>query len=253
MNNPYLELKNINVIYKPENHSVKDFSLVVERNKITSIIGTKECGKTSLLRSINRLHDLYPNVKVTGDILLEGESIFKMNPIEVRRRIGTIFKNPSPFPNINLSDNVLAFYKFNKIHLNKNERNEIVEKCLTDVGLWKVVKDQLKDRPKNLTKCQQQLLCIARVIAAEPEIILMDEPTLVLDVVATTTIENLIYQLKNKCTILLATQDISQSARISDFTLYMEKGEAIEYGTSSELYWNPRNKRTENFINIQTH
>jgi ABC-type phosphate transport system, ATPase component len=254
MNNKFiLELKDINVFFAPNIQSVKDVSLSVERNKITSVIGAKECGKTSLLRSINRLHELYPNIKVTGEILFNGRNLFKLNTIEVRKRIGMVFKTPSPFPNLSIAENVLVAYDINKVYLSKSEKEEKIQKYLTDIGLWDEVKNVLRENPSILTVSQQQLLCIARTLAIEPEVILMDEPTFTLDSEHATKLENLMFQLKSKCSILLASRNLSQAARISDFTLFMENGEGVEYGATSELFWNPKDKRTENFINIQIH
>jgi ABC-type phosphate transport system, ATPase component len=176
-----------------------------------------------------------------------------MDAIEVRRKIGIVFKTPFPFPGQSIAENVLMAYSINKIHLSKSEKEKKIQEYLTDVDLWEDVKNQLREKPDILTVGQQQLLCIARTIAIEPEIILMDEPTLTLDIENTTKVENLMYQLKNRCTILLASRNLSQAARISDFTLFMENGEAVEYGSTSELFWNPKDKRTENFINVQIH
>ena len=252
-NSSILDIKKLNVWYAPNIRPIKEISLSIERNKITSVIGAKECGKTSLLRSINRLHELYPNIKVTGEILFNGKDLFKMPAIEVRRKIGTVFKTPSPFPGQSIAENVLMAYNINKIHLSKSEKERKVQEYLTDVDLWEDVKNQLREKPDTLTVAQQQLLCIARTIAIEPEVILMDEPTFTLDMENATKVENLMYQLKNRCAILLASRNLSQAARISDFTLFMENGEAIEYGATSELFWNPKDRRTENFINVQIH
>ena len=254
MDNAYiLEIKNLNVHYNPNIHSIKNVSLSVERGKTTALIGSKDCGKTSLLRSINRLHELYNNIEVTGEIYFDGNDLMKMNAIEVRKKIGMVFKNPYPFPNLNIFENVLAAYGINQIKLNKKEKEIKVNKYLTDVGLWDEVKDLLYERPGILTESQQQQLCIARAIAIEPEVLLMDESGFPLDPAATSKIENLMYQLKNKCTLIFATQNLSLAARISDFIIYMEQNEVIECGVTSELFWNPMDKRTENYINTQSY
>ena len=247
-----LQLKNLSVSYSPDKYAVKNVSVSIKPQAITSIIGPVGAGKKTLLRAINRLHELYPNIKTTGEILLNEENIFTLNPILVRRRIGMVFQEPNPFPNMSIFDNVLAGYNLNKIRLSKEEKNIIGEKNLKAVNLWEDVKDNLHKYPSLLSKGQQQRLCIARTIALEPELLLMNEPTSILETASANKIEELMEQLKENYSIMVITKNLSQAARISDYTMFMEGGELIEYGITSKLFWNPQDKRTDRFIASQT-
>jgi phosphate transport system ATP-binding protein len=253
MENKYiLELKDLTVSYTLGQQAVKKISVLIEPNAVTAIIGPLNSGKTTLLRSINRLHEVYPHIKTSGEILLNGTDIFSLNSVEVRRRIGMVFPNPNPFPNMNIYQNVISGYLLNQISLSKNEKDQIVEESLREVAMWDEVKNALSKKPRFLSIQQQQRLCIARTIALQPEILLMDEPTSSLDFWATNRIEDLILRLKDKHTIIIVPYNLSQAARISDYTLYMKEGEMIEYGTTSKIFWNPSDKRTEKFITSQT-
>jgi phosphate transport system ATP-binding protein len=253
MKNEYiLELKDLNVSYSPGKYAVKKLSVAIKSNQVTAIIGLPKSGKGTLLRSINRLHELYPDIKISGEILLRGKNIMTLNPIEVRKKIGMIFPNPNLFPNMSIYNNLISGYQFNHISLSKSEKDKIVEKSLTDVGLWEEVKDILHGKYDILSMGQQQILCIARSIALHPEIILMDKPTLSLDAQSSDRIEALLHQLKEKYTIIITTQNPSRAARVSDYTMYLEAGELIEYGITSKLFWTPEDKRTEKYITSQT-
>ncbi|MDR0865797.1 MAG: ATP-binding cassette domain-containing protein [Candidatus Symbiothrix sp.] len=253
MGNEYiLELKELSVSYTPGRPVVKKVSVSIRSNAVTAIIGPPDSGKTTLLRSINRLHELYPSIKTDGEIRLKGVNIQSLNPIEVRRRIGMVFPNPNVFPNMDIYTNVLSGYMLNRIPLSKEEKNRIVEENLKETALWEDVKNSLYKKPHILSTQQQQLLCIARAIALKPEIVLMDEPAFSLDSWSNNRIEELILRLKEKHTIVIASNNLSQAARISDYTMYLKEGELIEYEATSKLFWNPADKRTEAFITSQT-
>ncbi|MDR0830083.1 MAG: phosphate ABC transporter ATP-binding protein PstB [Prevotellaceae bacterium] len=243
-----LEIKNLSVSYSPEKKAIEDVTAAVGENTVTAIMGPSGCGKSTLLRAINRMHDLYPEIKTTGEILLKGENIFKMNAMNVRRLAGMVFQRPNPFPTMSIYDNVLAGYKLNGIKLKKIEKDEIAEKSLVAVGLWNEVKDSLNKRGSFLSGGQQQRLCIARTIALKPEIILMDEPTSALDPIATNKIEDLILELKQKYTIIIVTHNMSQAARVSDKSMFMYLGKLIEYGDTKQMFTKPADKRTEEYL-----
>jgi phosphate transport system ATP-binding protein len=253
MKNEYiLELKDLNVSYSPEKYAVKKLSVAIQSNRIIAIIGLPQSGKTTLLRSINRLHELYPNIKISGEILLKGKNIMNLNPVEVRKKIGMIFPSPNLFPNMSIYNNLISGFQFSHISLSKKEKDSIVEKSLIEAGLWEEVKDILHGRYDILSTGQQQGLCIARSIALHPEIVLMDDPTFSLDSQSSNRIEALLHRLKEKHTIIIATQNLSQAARVSDYTMYLEAGEMIEYDVTSNLFWTPKDSRTEKYITSQT-
>lgn len=243
-----LELKDVSVSYTPEKKAVEDVCANIRENTVTAIMGPSGCGKSTLLRAINRMHDLYPEIKTTGEILLKGEDIFKMNPMKVRRLAGMVFQRPNPFPTMSIYDNVLAGYKLNNIKLGKGEKDEIVENSLRSVALWDEVKDAISKKGTFLSGGQQQRLCIARAIALKPEVLLMDEPTSALDPISTNRIEDLILELKEHYTIVIVTHNMSQAARISDNSMFMYLGHLIEYGTTKQMFTKPKDKRTEDYL-----
>ncbi len=214
-------------------------------------MGPSGCGKSTLLRAINRMHELYPDIRISGEILMDNRNILKMNPMEVRRMAGMVFQRPNPFPTMSIFDNVIAGYKLNGIRLKKKEKEEIVETCLTNVGLWNEVKDALFKKGTFLSGGQQQRLCIARALALKPEVLLMDEPTSALDPIATNRIEELLLELKKEFTIIIVTHNMSQAARISDYSMFMYLGELIEYDKTRIMFTNPRDKRTEEYLTGQ--
>jgi phosphate transport system ATP-binding protein len=243
-----LEINNVSVAYNKGNYAVTNVSAAIKRNKVTAIMGPSGCGKSTLLRAINRMHDLYPNIITEGQVLLNGKDTNKMSTIMLRRKIGMVFQRPNPFPTMSIADNVIAGYNLNGISLNKTEKEEIIEKSLQDVALWNEVKDSLNQKGTFLSGGQQQRLCIARALAFQPEVILLDEPTSALDPISTKKVEELLMELKEKYTILLVTHNMSQAARISDFSMFMYLGELVEYGKTKEMFINPKDKRTDEYL-----
>jgi phosphate transport system ATP-binding protein len=231
------------------NHAVKEVSLDFPANSVTAIIGPSGCGKSTLLRSINRMHDLVPIAKVSGRILLDNDDIYArgVDPVAIRRKIGMVFQKPNPFPAMSIYDNVVAGYKLNN-RLHKSEADEIVATSLQRVALWDEVKDRLKASAMDLSGGQQQRLCIARTIAVQPEVILMDEPCSALDPIATLKIEELIEELKERYTIIIVTHNMQQAARVSDATAFMYIGEMVESGPTKKIFTTPEQKQTEDYI-----
>jgi phosphate transport system ATP-binding protein len=248
INSPLLTIEDLSISYDSGNLAVKEVSAEVKKNSITAIMGPSGCGKSTLLRAINRMHELYPNTHMEGTILLDGANIFDMSPIDLRRKIGMVFQRPNPFPTMSIYDNVIAGYKLNGIRLKKNIKDEVVEKSLREVTLWDEVKDALFKKGTFLSGGQQQRLCIARALAFKPEIILLDEPTSALDPIATAKVEDLLVGLKKDYTIILVTHNMSQAARISDYSMFMYLGELIEYGKTRNVFSNPVDKRTEAYL-----
>lgn len=251
IDHPILQLKNVSISYTPGKNAVNHVNADIKKNRITAIMGPSGCGKSTLLRAINRMHELYPDIRISGEILMDNRNILKMNPMEVRRMAGMVFQRPNPFPTMSIFDNVIAGYKLNGIHLKKKEKEEIVETCLTNVGLWDEVKDALFKKGTFLSGGQQQRLCIARALALKPEVLLMDEPTSALDPIATNRIEELLLELKKEFTIIIVTHNMSQAARISDYSMFMYLGELIEYDKTRIMFTNPRDKRTEEYLTGQ--
>lgn len=248
---PILQLKDVSISYTPGKNAVNKVNADIKAKRITAIMGPSGCGKSTLLRAINRMHELYPDIKITGEILLDNRNILKMNPMEVRRMAGMVFQRPNPFPTMSIYDNVVAGYKLNGIRISKSEKDELVESCLTNVGLWNEVKDSLFKKGTFLSGGQQQRLCIARALALKPEVLLMDEPTSALDPIATNRIEELLLELKKEFTIVIVTHNMSQAARISDYSMFMYLGELIEYDKTKAMFTTPKDKRTEEYLSGQ--
>jgi len=245
---PILTIENLSISYETGKYAVKSVSASIREYAITAIMGPSGCGKSTLLRAINRMHELYPDINVTGDIKLNGESILSLPVIELRRKIGMVFQRPNPFPNMTIYENVVAGYSLNGIRLKKSQRDDIVEKALRSVTLWDEVKDSLYRKGTFLSGGQQQRLCIARAISFNPKILLLDEPTSALDPIATSKIEDLLGELKKEYTLLLVTHNMSQAARISDDSMFMYMGELVEKGHTETLFTNPRDSRTEAYL-----
>jgi len=245
--NPALSIRNLSVSYD-KNRAVKHVSVDIKKNTVTAIMGPSGCGKSTLLRALNRMHELYENITMEGQVFIHDRNIFDMPAIKLRREMGMVFQRPNPFPTMSIYDNVIAGYKLNGISLKKKERDEIVERSLRDVTLWEEVKDSLHNKGNFLSGGQQQRLCIARALAFNPEIILLDEPTSALDPIATSKIEDLLVELKEHYTIILVTHNMSQAARISDYSLFMYLGELVEYGKTKHMFTNPQDPRTEQYL-----
>ncbi len=248
INNPILEFKNTCVSYTKQTMAVKYVSAAIEKNSITAIMGPSGCGKSTLLRAVNMMHNLYSNIRIDGEILLGGENILSMEPIDVRRRVGMVFQRPTPFPTMSIYDNVLAGFTLNGIRLSKKEKDEIVEKSLKNVTLWDEVREVLNKKGTFLSGGQQQRLCIARALAIKPDNLLMDEPTSALDPIATKHIEDLIVELKKEVTILIVTHNMGQARRISDRSMFMYLGELVEYDDTEAMFTNPADPRTKEYL-----
>ncbi|HVZ55979.1 MAG TPA: phosphate ABC transporter ATP-binding protein PstB [Chitinophagaceae bacterium] len=247
MENSVIISKDFNA-YFGENHVVKNVNISIPRNSVVAVMGPSGCGKTTFLRGINRMHELVAGASTRGEILLNGENVYDVHPILVRQRIGMVFQRPNPFPNLSIYDNVIAGYKLNGIRLPKADRDRIVEHSLTRVALWNEVKDALNKKGSFLSGGQQQRLCIARAVAMEPDVLLFDEPTSALDPVSTSTVEELFHELKNNYTLIIVTHNMQQAARVSDRTAFFFLGELVEYEETKQMFTNPKDARTQNYI-----
>ncbi|ACA53931.1 phosphate ABC transporter ATP-binding protein [Clostridium botulinum] len=227
--------------------ALKNINIDIEKNKVTALIGPSGCGKSTFLRTLNRMNDLIDSVKIKGSVYYEGKDIYKdYDVIDLRKKIGMVFQNPNPFP-MSIYDNIAYGPRIHGIKT-KDKLDEIVEKSLKGGALWEEVKDRLKKNALGLSGGQQQRLCIARTLAVEPEILLMDEPTSALDPISTLKIEELMDELKNKYTVIIVTHNMQQAGRISDNTAFFLNGEIIEVGKTGELFYKPKDKRTEDYI-----
>ncbi|MCS7097477.1 MAG: phosphate ABC transporter ATP-binding protein PstB [Candidatus Methanomethyliaceae archaeon] len=225
-----------------------DIHLEFPEKKVIAIIGPSGCGKTTFLRCLNRMHELTPGARVEGKVILDGKDIYsEMDAMEVRRKIGMVFQKPNPFPHMSIYDNVVAGLKLMGIR-DRKILDGIVERKLKEVGLWDEVCNDLKRSGAQLSGGQQQRLCIARALATEPEVLLMDEPTSSLDPASSARVEALIRVLKNNTTIVIVTHNIQQAARISDFTAFIYNGKLIEYGETKEIFESPKDPLTEKYI-----
>ncbi|MCL0094541.1 phosphate ABC transporter ATP-binding protein PstB [Dehalococcoidales bacterium] len=240
-------VRNLNVYYG-KTQALKDVNLDIQKNKVTAVIGPSGCGKSTFIRTLNRMNDIIPGARVEGEIMLDGQDIYGNNVsvVEVRRRVGMVFQKSNPFPK-SIFENVAYGLRINGLRENGSLR-ERVEKALVDAALWDEVKDRLNSSAFELSIGQQQRLCIARALAIEPEVILMDEPCSALDPYATLKIEELTKELKKQYTIVIVTHNMQQAARVSDWTAFFLLGELVEYGQTGELFSRPRDKRTEDYI-----
>ena len=235
--------------------AVEDVSMTVEPRSVTAFIGPSGCGKSTVLRTLNRMHEVIPGARVEGKILLDGEDIYGSNvdPVNVRRTIGMVFQKPNPFPTMSIYDNVIAGLKLAG-HTRRAKTDEVVEKSLRAANLWEEVKDRLGKPGAGLSGGQQQRLCIARAIAVEPQVLLMDEPCSALDPISTLAIEDLISDLKDRYTIVIVTHNMQQAARVSDRTAFFnlngtgQPGRLVEMDDTQKIFSNPSNKRTEDYI-----
>ncbi|MBM4147581.1 MAG: phosphate ABC transporter ATP-binding protein [Lentisphaerae bacterium] len=235
-------------VYYRTNQAVKDVNLSIQAGCVTAIIGPSGCGKSTLLRAMNRMNDLVPCCRVSGKLLFSGQDIYapEVDVVSLRRRVGMVFQKPNPFPK-SVFDNV-AYGPQLHGGMGRGDLQAAVERSLTDAGLWDEVKDRLGDNALGLSGGQQQRLCLARALAVEPEILLMDEPTSALDPRATQRIEDLIDELRGRYTIVIVTHNMQQAARVSDFTAFMYEGILMEFGVTQEMFTNPKEKRTQDYI-----
>jgi phosphate transport system ATP-binding protein len=242
-----LEVKSLNVYYGAY-HAIRDASLSIPSNRVQALIGPSGCGKTTFLRALDRMHDLTPGARVEGVVELDGKNIYDddVDPVDVRQRIGMVFQRANPFPKT-VWENVAYGPKIHGIK-NKQRLDEIVERSLRAAALWDEIRDRLHRPAFDLSGGQQQRLCIARVLAVEPEVILMDEPASALDPIATAKIEDLIGELKKLYTVVIVTHSMQQAARISDFCAFFNLGELVESGPTNQVFTRPRDRRTEDYI-----
>jgi phosphate transport system ATP-binding protein len=229
------------------NHVLKDISIKIKPRQVTAIIGPSGCGKSTFIRCLNRMHEVVPGARMEGRILLDGANIFELDPVLLRRRIGMVFQKAQPFPTMSIFDNVAAGLRLNGMH-NYNQLASVVEESLKRAALWEEVKDSLDKPGTGLSGGQQQRLCIARALAVSPAILLMDEPCSALDPIATSKIEELIQNLKKNYTIVIVTHNMQQAARVSDETAFFLLGDLIEFGNTKQIFTNPKDKRTEDYI-----
>ena len=242
-----IEVKNVDLFYG-DFQALKNVSMVMPDNKITAFIGPSGCGKSTLLKSLNRMNDLVDGVKITGEITLDGEDIYapKMDVNKLRKRVGMVFQQPNPF-SMSIYDNIAYGPRVHGIR-KKKDLDIIVERSFQGAALWDEVKDKLKRNALQISGGQQQRLCIARALAVEPEVLLMDEPTSALDPISTSKIEELCESLKDRYTIVIVTHNMQQAARISDYCSFFFEGEIIESDVTSNIFQNPKNKKTEDYI-----
>ena len=231
-----------------DHQALKDVSIEIPEKSITAFIGPSGCGKSTFLKTLNRMNDLIPGVKITGDIRYEGTDIFskEVDVNKLRKEIGMVFQKPNPFP-MSIYDNVAYGPRTHGI-TNRVQLDEIVERALRDAAIWDEVKDRLKKNALGMSGGQQQRLCIARALAVEPKILLMDEPTSALDPISTSRIEELVMELKEKYTIVMVTHNMQQAVRVSDYTAFFLLGELVEFGKTDDIFSQPREKRTEDYI-----
>ncbi len=242
-----LEVNNFNLFYGKK-QALFDVNMKIAKHRVTAFIGPSGCGKSTLLRSFNRMNDLIDSVEISGEMLLEGQDLNKpsVNVADLRRQVGMVFQKPNPFPK-SIYENVAYGLRLQGIN-DRSTLDKVVEKSLKGAALWDEVKDRLQESAMGLSGGQQQRLVIARAIAIEPEVLLLDEPASALDPLSTLKIEELIYELKEQYTIVIVTHNMQQAARVSDYTAFMYMGELIEFGATDELFTNPAKKQTEDYI-----
>ncbi|HTS90327.1 MAG TPA: phosphate ABC transporter ATP-binding protein PstB [Gemmatimonadales bacterium] len=245
---PAMTARDFRFSYGGPHETLKGITLDIARKAVTAIIGPSGCGKSTFLRSINRLHDLVPTHRYSGDIQLEGSSIFSSGTdlVTLRQRVGMVFQRPNPFPKT-IFENVAYGPALNRL-VAKRDLPDLVERCLRKAALWDEVKDRLDEIGTGLSGGQQQRLCIARALGNRPEVLLMDEPCSALDPLATQKVEELIVELKREYTIVIVTHNMQQAARVSDFTAFLDRGELIEFGETERMFTAPANERTEAYI-----
>ena len=233
--------------YFDRRHVLRDVSVDVPADSVLAVIGPSGCGKSTFLRCLNRMHELVPGASSEGGVFLDGEDLYArgVDPVHLRRRVGMVFQRPNPFPTMSIYENVASGLRLNGV---KADVNAVVERCLKQAALWDEVKDRLKASALSLSGGQQQRLCIARALAVEPEVLLMDEPASALDPIATAKIEELMHELKERYTIVIVTHNMQQAARVSDETAFFYMGELVETGLTEQIFTNPREQRTEDYV-----
>jgi len=236
-------------VYYGKVQAVKQVTLSIRTHKVTALIGPSGCGKSTFIRCLNRMHELTPGARVEGKVLLDEQDLYGtgVDPVDVRRRVGMVFQKPNPFPNMSVRENVIAGFRLNGVR-DRKTLDEVVEKSLRSAALWDEVKDNLQKSGASLSGGQQQRLCIARALAVNPEVLLMDEPCSALDPIATAKIEELIHELKEQVTIVIVTHNMQQAARVSDFTAFFYLGELVEFGETGKLFTAPEKRQTEDYI-----
>lgn len=241
-----ISVRNLELFYG-DNKALKNISINIEANEVTALIGPSGCGKSTFLRTLNRMNDLIDNVKITGEVRLDGVDIYKDDDvIELRTKVGMVFQKPNPFP-MSIYDNVAYGPRIHGIK-DKKQLDKIVEESLKGAAIWDEVKDRLKSSALGLSGGQQQRICIARTIALKPEVILMDEPTSALDPISTLKVEELIEEIKDKFTVVIVTHNMQQAARISDKTAFFLSGDLVEFDNTKTVFTNPKDQRTEDYI-----
>ena len=245
MNQPIITVRDMNLWYG-QTQALKNINIDIPEKSITALIGPSGCGKSTFLKSLNRMQDLVPGVKITGDLRYEGKDIFDCEVNNLRKEIGMVFQKPNPFP-MSIYDNIAYGPRTHGI-TNKAQLDEIVEKSLRGASIWDEVKDRLKKNALGMSGGQQQRLCIARALAVEPKVLLMDEPTSALDPISTSRIEDLAMELKENYTIVIVTHNMQQAVRISDQTAFFLLGDLVEFGKTEDIFSQPRDKRTEDYI-----
>ncbi|MET0933682.1 MAG: phosphate ABC transporter ATP-binding protein PstB [Mycetocola sp.] len=250
-----IEVKDLNVYYS-KFLAVEDVSLTIEPRSVTAFIGPSGCGKSTFIRTLNRMHEVIPGARVEGEVLVDGDNLYApgVDPVLVRRNIGMVFQRPNPFPTMSIRENVLAGVTLNNRRMSKSTADDLVEKSLQGANLWKEVKDRLDKPGSSLSGGQQQRLCIARAIAVEPDVLLMDEPCSALDPISTLAIEDLIEELKNEYTIVIVTHNMQQASRVSDRTAFFniagtgKPGKLIEYDDTNTIFTQPSVQATEDYV-----
>ena len=250
-----IDVKNLDIYYG-DFLAVKDVSVTIEPRSVTALIGPSGCGKSTFLRSLNRMHEVIPGAHVQGEVIIDGENLYGkgVDPVMVRRKVGMVFQKPNPFPTMSIRENVLAGVKLNNKRIKKSDADELVETSLRGANLWNEVKDRLDKPGSGLSGGQQQRLCIARSIAVQPDVILMDEPCSALDPISTLAVEDLINELKEEYTVIIVTHNMQQAARVADKTAFFniqgvgKPGKLIEYDDTNVIFNNPSSQQTEDYV-----